>query len=62
MLEQVSDAKERTLGPDHPDTLDSRHGLAVVLIALGDNAAARGIFRQVAEARSVLSVPATPKR
>ncbi|MEV7230841.1 tetratricopeptide repeat protein [Polymorphospora sp. NPDC051019] len=43
----VVTGRTRVLGPDDPDTLDSRHSLAQVLLATGDLAAARAELKRL---------------
>ena len=45
------EARERVLGPEHPDTLTSRHNLAFCLQAMGDRAAAEPLYRRVLAGR-----------
>ncbi|MEE4419746.1 serine/threonine-protein kinase [Streptomyces bugieae] len=49
---EVLAAQERTLGPDHPDTLDCRHHLARNLGRLGRLEDCRAMTRDVAAARA----------
>ncbi len=48
---QVLDAQLRVLGPDHADTLTTRHNYAQLLSAQGKPAEAEAEFRQVLDAR-----------
>ena len=48
---QILAAQLRVLGPEHPDTLTTRHDLATVLAADGKPAEAEAEFRQVLAAR-----------
>ena len=45
------EARERTLGKDHPDTLVSVNNLANLLQAKGDYAGAEPLYRRVLEAQ-----------
>ncbi|MGW1373639.1 tetratricopeptide repeat protein [Streptomyces sp. NPDC002446] len=49
---EVLAAQERTLGPDHPDTLGCRHHLALNLGRLGRLEDSRAMAHEVAEARA----------
>ena len=53
-------ARLRVQGPDHPDTLDTRHRLAIVMGARGDHAAAEAEFRDVLAARLRVQGPDHP--
>ena len=44
-------AELRVLGPDHPDTLATRHSIAREIAARGDHAAAEAEYRDVLAAR-----------
>ncbi|URN14453.1 tetratricopeptide repeat protein [Streptomyces radiopugnans] len=46
MLSRVRRAQERLLGPDDPDTLDTYHGLQLVLGNLGRRDEALALLRQ----------------
>ena len=48
---QVLDARLRVLGPDHPDTLAARHGIARMLADQGQPADAETELRQVLDAQ-----------
>jgi hypothetical protein len=48
---QVLDARQRVLGPDHPDTLTTRHEIARMLADEGKPAEAEAEFRQVFDVR-----------
>jgi hypothetical protein len=48
------------LGPDHPDTLDSRSNLARVLAARGRLEEAEAEYRAVLEARTRVLLPDHP--
>jgi hypothetical protein len=59
--EQVLAARERMLGPDHPDTLSSRNNLAVAYRAAGRVADAVALHEQVLAARERLLGPDHPE-
>ena len=44
-------AQLRVLGPDHPDTLATRHSIALEMAERGDHAAAEAEYRDVLAAR-----------
>jgi hypothetical protein len=46
LYRRTLDARERVLGPEHPDTLASRNNLAFCLQAMGDLAAAEPLYRR----------------
>ena len=48
---EVLAAKLRVLGPDHPDTLATRHGIALEMGEQGDHAAAEAEYREVLAAK-----------
>ncbi|MBV9208673.1 MAG: ATP-binding protein [Actinobacteria bacterium] len=48
---QVVDARERLLGPEHPDTLTTRHNLARWTGQAGDPAAARDLYAELLPVR-----------
>jgi len=50
-------ARLRVLGPDHPDTLSTRHQIALEMAARGDHAAAEAEFRDVLAAMLPLLGP-----
>ncbi|MGD3106977.1 protein kinase domain-containing protein [Streptomyces sp. YGL11-2] len=52
LFTEVLAGRERTLGPDHPDTLDCRHHLAVGLGRLGRLEDSRSTAHEVAAARA----------
>jgi len=49
LVEPVLEVQRRTLGEEHPATLNSMNGLAITLNSQGDLAAARQMFEQVLE-------------
>jgi len=57
---QVLDARLRLLGPDHPDTLTTRHDLATVLYKQGKLAEAETEARQALDARLRVLGPDAP--
>lgn len=57
---QILEAKERTLGPDHPDTLRFKDRLARELVIFEDYSAARDISAQVVESRDRTLGPDDP--
>jgi hypothetical protein len=60
LAEQAHHRWIRTLGPDHPDTLKSAHGLATCLWALGDLAGARTLLEDTLARRRRLLSPDHP--
>jgi len=52
MTKQVLEARTRTLGADHPDTLRTMGNLASSLYSLGDHKAAADMKKQVLEAQT----------
>lgn len=62
VISQILAARERVLGPEHPDTLESINNLAGLLRAKGDMAGAEPLFRRgLADRERVLGLehPAT---
>ena len=53
-------ARLRVLGPDHPDTLSTRHQIALEMAAQGDHAAAEAEYRDVLAARLRVQGPDHP--
>jgi RNA polymerase sigma factor (sigma-70 family) len=58
--EQLTADLERLLGPDHPDTLNSRNSLAAAYLAAGRAAEAIPLFEQTLAARQSLLGPDDP--
>ncbi|MFJ9917308.1 tetratricopeptide repeat protein [Actinacidiphila glaucinigra] len=58
--QQLLDTQSRLLGPEHPDTLDSRNNLAIVLQWTGAYAQAVDLHRQVFEDRTRILGPDHP--
>jgi tetratricopeptide (TPR) repeat protein len=58
--EQTLTARERVLGPDHPDILASRNNLAVAYQAAGRTEEAIGLDEQVLAARERVLGPDHP--
>jgi len=52
--------QERTLGPEHPDTLGSINNLGILLSDQGDYAGAEPLYRRVMEARERILGPEHP--
>jgi tetratricopeptide (TPR) repeat protein/transcriptional regulator with XRE-family HTH domain len=59
-LERAVAIRERTLGPDHPDTARSLNNLAVVLRAQAEAAASRTLFERVLSIRESALGPEHP--
>ncbi len=57
---QVLDARERLLGPEHPDTLTTRHNLARWTGQAGDPAAARDMYAELLPVVERVSGPEHP--
>ena len=53
-------ARLRVLGPDHPDTLTTRHQVAWEMAARGDHAGAEAEYRDVLAARLRVQGPDHP--
>ena len=51
MLQESLEARERTLGAEHPDTLGSVNNLAECLEAMGQLKDAEALYRRALEAR-----------
>jgi tetratricopeptide (TPR) repeat protein len=60
LYQQVLDAQQRLLGPEHPSTLGTMNNLAALLFELGDLSHARNLFEQVLETRQRLLGPDHP--
>ena len=58
---RVLDARERVLGPEHPDTLAARHELARWTGEAGDPAAARDLFAALLPVRERVLGPEHPR-
>ena len=54
---QALDARERLLGPEHPDTLTTRHNLAKWTGQAGDPAAARNLYAELLPVRERILGP-----
>lgn len=61
VLREVAAVRRRTLGPDHPRTLDTRHSIARRLLQQRNYADALREFRDVLEARLRLLGPEDPE-
>ena len=61
MHEQTLAARERLLGPDHPDTLQSRNNLAIAYRAAGRTAEAITMGEQTLAAMERLLGPDSPR-
>ena len=57
---RVLDARERVLGPEHPDTLNARANLASWTGQAGDPAAARDLFAALLPVRGAGPGPGAP--
>ena len=61
LLRRVLDARERVLGPEHPDTLDARHQLARWTGEAGDPAGARDQYAALLPVRERVLGPEHPR-
>ena len=60
LYRRTLETRERLLGPDHPDTLTSIDGLALLLHTQGDLIAAEALYRRAFETRERLVGPDHP--
>lgn len=60
LFRRALDVRERTLGPEHPDTLSSLNNLAYVLDSIADYAGAEPLYRRALEAEERLRGPDHP--
>lgn len=60
LLRRVVDARERVLGPEHPETLTARYALGVWTGQAGDSAAAREVFIELLPAEERIFGPEHP--
>lgn len=60
LFRRALEIRERTLGPEHPDTLSSLNNLAYVLDSVADYAGAEPLYRRALEAEERLSGPNHP--
>ena len=60
LSQRILDARERSLGPEHPDTLTARGNLAAWTAEAGDTAGARDQFAALLPIRERVSGPEHP--